>query len=79
LDHASFNITQASGPSIQASKQIRTNKNGYTKQKESFRRAYKRIGLVATVTGMKEMWKTELGLKRNSYQKVYIIKEIKEL
>jgi hypothetical protein len=49
-----------SGPSIQASKQIRTTKNRYTKQKESFKRAHKRIGLAATVTRMKETRKTEL-------------------
>jgi hypothetical protein len=30
---------------IQPSKQIRTTKNRYTKQKESFKRAYERIGL----------------------------------
>jgi hypothetical protein len=35
-----FNVTQASDPSIQASKQIRITKNRYTKQKESFKRAY---------------------------------------
>jgi hypothetical protein len=54
-------------------------KNRYTKQKESFKRAYKRIGLVATVKRVQETWKTELGLKRNNYWKIYIIKEIKEL
>jgi hypothetical protein len=54
-------------------------KNRYTKQKESFKRAYKRIGLVATVIRAQETRITELGLKRNSYRKIYIIKEIKEL
>jgi hypothetical protein len=63
---------------IQTSKQTRTTKNRYTKQKKSFKRAYKRIGLVATVTRTKGTRKTELGLKRNSCQKIYIIKEIKE-
>jgi hypothetical protein len=78
-DHAPSNVTQASDRSIQASKQPRITKNGYTKQKESFKRVYKRIGLVATVTRAKEMRKTELGLKRNNYRKICIIKEIKEL
>jgi hypothetical protein len=64
---------------IQASKQIRITKNGYAKQKESFERAYKRIRLVATVTRAKGTRKTELGFKRYSYRKIYIIKEIKEL
>jgi hypothetical protein len=43
LDRAPSNITQASGPSIQASKQTRTTKNRYSKQKESFKRAYKKF------------------------------------
>jgi hypothetical protein len=54
-------------------------KNRYTKQKESFKRAYKRIGLAATITRAQETQKTELGLKRNNYWKIYITKEIKEL
>jgi hypothetical protein len=64
---------------IQVSRQTKTTKNRYTKQKESFKRAYQRIGLVATVTTTKETWKSELELKRNSYQKTYVIKETKEL
>jgi hypothetical protein len=63
----------------QASKQTRTTKNRYTKQKKSFKRAYKRIGLIATVKRAQETRKTELGLKRNNYRKICVIKEIKEL
>jgi hypothetical protein len=50
LDHVPYNVIQASDRSIQATKQTRTTKNRYTKQKESFKRAYKRIGLATTVT-----------------------------
>jgi hypothetical protein len=60
-------------------KQTRTTKNGYSKQKKSFKRVYKRIGLAATVTRTKGTQEMELGLKRNNYRKIYIIKEIKEL
>jgi hypothetical protein len=60
---------------IQASTQTRTTKNGYIKQKESFERAYERIGLVATVARTKGTRKTEIGLKRNNYRKIYIIKK----
>jgi hypothetical protein len=62
---------------IQASKQTRTTKNGYTKQKESFKREYKKIGLIATVTRMKETRKTKLELKRKNHRKIYVIKENK--
>jgi hypothetical protein len=55
---------------IQASKRTRTTKNRYTKQKESFRRAYKRIGLIATVTRAQETRKTELGFKRYNYREI---------
>jgi hypothetical protein len=34
--------------------------------KKNFKRAYKMIGLVATVKRTQETWKTELGLKRYS-------------
>jgi hypothetical protein len=46
---------------------------------KNFKRACKRIGLVATVMRAQETRKMELGLKRYSYLKIYIIKEIKEL
>jgi ABC-type bacteriocin/lantibiotic exporter with double-glycine peptidase domain len=54
----------------QASKQTRMTKNRYTKKNENLKRAYKRIGLVATVTRAQETRLTELRLKRNSYRKV---------
>jgi hypothetical protein len=58
----------------QANKQerLRTDTANNTKV---FKRTYKMIGLVATVTRTKETRKTELGLKRYSYRKIYIIKK----
>jgi hypothetical protein len=79
LDGAPSNVKQASGPSMQANKQTRTTKNKYTKQKESFKRAYKRIELFAAVMRAQETRKTELEFKRNSYRKIYVIKENKEI
>jgi hypothetical protein len=43
-----------------------TTKNNTQKQKKDFKRAYGRIGLVATVTKGQETQKTKLRLKRNS-------------
>jgi hypothetical protein len=37
------------------------------------------IGLIATVTRAQETRKTELGLKRNNYRKICVIKEIKDI
>jgi hypothetical protein len=62
----------------QASKQERLRTDTPIK-KENFKRAYKMIGLIATVKRAQETRKTELGLKGYSYLKIYIIKEIKEL
>jgi hypothetical protein len=79
LDHAPSNVIQASGRSIQASNKQERLRTDIPNKKESFKRTYKRIGLIATVKTAQETRKTELGLKRNNYLKIYIIKEIKEL
>ena len=44
-------------------------KNNTSKQKKRFKRAYRKIGLVATVTRKPKTQKTELRLKRNNYWK----------
>ena len=44
-----------------------TDKNNTPKQKKDLKRAYRKIGLAATVRRTQETWKTELRLKRNSY------------
>jgi hypothetical protein len=62
----------------QANKQERLRTDTPIK-KENFKTAYKMIGLVAMVTRAKGTRKMELGLKRYTYRKIYIIKEIKEL
>jgi hypothetical protein len=60
---------------IQASKQKRTTKNRYSKQKKNFKRAYIKIELAATVMGTKGTRETKLGLKRYNYREIYILKK----
>jgi hypothetical protein len=57
----------------QANKQERLRTDTPIKN-ENFKRAYKTIGLIATVKRMQETRKMKLGLKRYSYREIYIIK-----